>query len=66
MGRHYEVILSKNEGEMTKHGKSFDFILDTVAANHDLNAYLGLLKRDGTLVLVGAPANPLGVASTLS
>ena len=60
LGAH-EVILSKNEDEMEKHAKSFDFILDTVSAPHDLNAYLSLLKRDGNLVLVGASPDPLSV-----
>jgi alcohol dehydrogenase (NADP+) len=60
LGAH-EVILSKNEDEMDKHEKSFDFILDTVSAPHDLDAYLSLLKRDGTLVLVGASPDPLAV-----
>jgi uncharacterized zinc-type alcohol dehydrogenase-like protein len=59
----HEVILSKNEDEMKKHEKSFDFILDTVSAPHDLNPYLSLLKRDATMVLVGAPPEPLGVES---
>lgn len=58
-----EVVVSKNEDEMNKHANSFDFILDTVSANHDLNAYLSLLKRDGTLTLVGAPPNPVPVAA---
>ena len=58
-----EVVVSKNEDEMQKHANSFDFILDTVSANHDLNAYLSLLKRDGTLTLVGAPPNPVPVAA---
>jgi uncharacterized zinc-type alcohol dehydrogenase-like protein len=62
LGAH-EVIVSKDEDEMKKHEKTFDFILDTVAAQHDLNAYLSLLKRDGTLVLVGAPPDPLPVDS---
>jgi uncharacterized zinc-type alcohol dehydrogenase-like protein len=62
LGAH-EVILSKNEDEMKKHEKSFDFILDTVSAPHDLNPYLSLLKRDATMVLVGAPPEPLGVES---
>lgn len=53
-----EVILSRNVDEMAAHAKSFDLIVDTVAAPHDLNAYLALLKRDGTLTLVGAPATP--------
>jgi uncharacterized zinc-type alcohol dehydrogenase-like protein len=56
-----EVVVSKNEAEMKKHANSFDFILDTVAASHDVNAYLELLKRDATLTLVGAPAQPLPV-----
>jgi uncharacterized zinc-type alcohol dehydrogenase-like protein len=60
LGAH-EVIISKNEDEMKKHEKTFDFILDTVAAQHDLNAYLSLLKRDGTLTLVGAPPDALAV-----
>jgi uncharacterized zinc-type alcohol dehydrogenase-like protein len=50
-----EVVVSKNPAEMAKHTGSFDFILDTVAAAHDLDAYVTLLKRDGTLCLVGAP-----------
>jgi uncharacterized zinc-type alcohol dehydrogenase-like protein len=53
-----EVVVSKNEGEMRKHAGSFDFILDTVSADHNLNAYLELVKRDGTLTLVGAPEKP--------
>ena len=58
LGAH-EVVLSKNADEMKKHAKSFDFILDTVSANHDIGAYLDTLKRDGTLTLVGAPPDPL-------
>jgi len=50
-----EVVVSKNADEMAKHAGSFDFILDTVAASHDLDAYSALLKRDGTLCLVGVP-----------
>ncbi|HXR06604.1 MAG TPA: NAD(P)-dependent alcohol dehydrogenase, partial [Candidatus Acidoferrum sp.] len=57
-----EVVISKNEAEMKKHAKTFDFILDAVAASHDLNAYLNLLKLDGTLAMVGAPEHPLPVA----
>ncbi len=53
-----EVVISKNEAEMQKHAGSFDFILDTVSAQHDLNSYLQLLKVDGTLTLVGAPELP--------
>ena len=51
-----EVVVSRNAEEMAAHGKSFDLILNTVAAPHDLDAFLVLLKRDGTLALVGAPA----------
>jgi alcohol dehydrogenase (NADP+) len=58
-----EVIVSKNETEMKKHLNSFDFILDAVSAQHDVNAYLELLKVDGTLTLVGAPEHPLPIAS---
>ena len=53
-----EVVVSKNADEMAAHAKSFDFILNTVAAPHDLDALLVLLKRDGTMALVGAPASP--------
>ena len=50
-----EVIVSKNADEMNQHANSFDFILDTVAASHNLDAFTTLLKRDGTLCLVGVP-----------
>ncbi|WP_297914396.1 NAD(P)-dependent alcohol dehydrogenase [Thiomonas sp.] len=53
-----EVVVSRNPEEMAAHAKSFDLIVDTVAAPHDLDALLVLLKRDATLVLVGAPATP--------
>jgi uncharacterized zinc-type alcohol dehydrogenase-like protein len=53
-----EVVISRNANEMAAHAKSFDLILDTVAAPHDLDAFLSLLKRDGALTLVGAPATP--------
>ncbi|MCI0390790.1 MAG: NAD(P)-dependent alcohol dehydrogenase [Acidobacteria bacterium] len=52
-----EVVVSKNPVEMKKHLNSFDFILDTVAAPHNLDTYLELLKRDGTLCLAGIPDN---------
>ncbi len=58
-----EVVVSKNADEMRKHAGSFDFILDCVSAEHDINAYLQLLKLDGTLCLVGAPEKPLPVAA---
>ena len=50
--------MSRNEDEMAAHVKSFDFILNTVAAPHNLDAFTTLLKRDGTMTLVGAPATP--------
>ncbi|MBD9529552.1 NAD(P)-dependent alcohol dehydrogenase [Paracoccus sp. PAR01] len=53
-----EVVVSRNPDEMAGHAKSLDFILNTVAAPHDLDAFLQLLKRDGTMALVGAPATP--------
>ena len=53
------VVISKDADAMAAQGESFDFILDTVAAEHDINAYLALLKRDATLVQVGAPDKPL-------
>ena len=58
-----EVVISKNVDEMKQHAFSFDFILDCVSADHDINAYLHLLKRDGHVVLVGAPEKPLQVAA---
>jgi alcohol dehydrogenase (NADP+) len=58
-----EVIISKDAAEMEKHASSFDFILDTVSAQHDINAYLNLLKRDGNLTLVGGPEQPLPTAA---
>ncbi|EOA03088.1 Zn-dependent alcohol dehydrogenase [Herbaspirillum frisingense GSF30] len=57
LGAH-EVVVSRNADEMAAHAKSFDLILNTVAAPHDLDAFLGLLKRDGTMTLVGIPAEP--------
>jgi uncharacterized zinc-type alcohol dehydrogenase-like protein len=57
-----EVVVSRNADEMQKHAGSFDFILDAVSADHDINAYIQLLRRDGNLTLVGAPAKPLAVA----
>lgn len=58
-----EVVISKNGDEMKKHENSFNFIIDAVSADHDINAYLKLLKLDGTLALVGAPEKPLPVAA---
>ena len=56
-----EVVVSKNADEMQKHAGSFDFILDAVSAEHDINAYINLLRRDGNITLVGAPEKPLAV-----
>src|SRR5205085_3011535 len=57
-----EVVISRDANEMQKHADSFDFILDAVAAEHDINAYIGLLKRDGNITTVGAPEKPLAVS----
>jgi uncharacterized zinc-type alcohol dehydrogenase-like protein len=56
-----EVVHSRNADEMQKHAGSFDFILDCVSANHDIHSYINLLRRDGTITLVGAPEKPLAV-----
>jgi len=56
-----DVVVSRNANEMKKHAGSFDFILDCVSADHDINAYINLLGVDGNLTLVGAPAEPLAV-----
>src|SRR6201987_5818352 len=58
-----EVVVSRNADEMQKHAESFHFILDTVSADHDINAYLNLLRRDGNLTIVGAPPKPLGISA---
>ena len=60
LGAH-EIVISKDEDTMNARAKSCDFIIDTVSAKHDLNAYLNLLKRDGTLCLVGASPEPIPV-----
>jgi uncharacterized zinc-type alcohol dehydrogenase-like protein len=57
-----EVVLSRDINEMARHAGSFDFILDAVAAEHDINAYINLLRRDGNIVMVGAPDKPLPVS----
>ena len=62
LGAH-EVVVSSDASAMARHAASFDFILDAVSANHDINAYLQLLALDGTLTLVGAPEQPLPVAA---
>ena len=58
-----EVVVSRNADEMKKHAGSFDFILDAVSADHDINAYIQLLRRDGNITLVGAPEKPLGISA---
>ena len=62
LGAH-EVVISGNRDEMQKQNESLDFILDAVSADHDINSYINLLRRDGNLTIVGAPAKPLGVTA---
>lgn len=62
LGAH-EVVISKNQDEFTKRAGTFDFIIDTVSAQHNISPFLNLLKKDSTMVLVGAPEHPLPVAS---
>ena len=56
-----EVVISTDAKQMSEHAGTFDFILDTISAPHDIAAYLNLLKRDGVLCMVGAPDEPLSV-----
>ena len=58
-----EVVVSTDRAQMKPHRASFNFILDCVSAEHDVNAYLRLLKRDGVMCLVGAPEKPMPVAA---
>lgn len=58
-----EVVLSKDKDQMRKYSGKLHFVLDAVSAEHDINAYLKLLRVDGTLALVGAPEHPLPVAA---
>jgi len=58
-----EVVLSRDANEMKKHTFSFDFILDAVSAQHDINAYLNLLGRDGAITLVGLPSKPMEISA---
>src|SRR5258706_8513424 len=62
LGAH-EVVLSRDANEMAKHAGSFDFVLDAVAAHHEIDPYINLLRHDGTLTLVGAPEKPLAVSA---
>lgn len=55
------VILSKDADDMAKHAGTFDFILDCVSAQHDINMYMNMLKRDGNLTIVGAPPEPFSL-----
>ncbi len=61
LGAHH-VILSKDKKQMADAAASFDFLLDTVSADHDITSYLNLLKRDGTLTQVGLPSNPQAIS----
>jgi uncharacterized zinc-type alcohol dehydrogenase-like protein len=61
LGAH-EVIISTNTDEMKQHAGTFNFILDTIAADHDINAFINMLGRDGNITLVGAPETPLQVS----
>ena len=58
-----EVVVSRDADEMQTHAGSFHFILDTISADHDINVYINLLRRDGNLTLVGAPEKPLAVSA---
>jgi uncharacterized zinc-type alcohol dehydrogenase-like protein len=58
-----EAIISTNAEEMQKHAGTFDFILDTISAYHDINAYINMLGRDGNITLVGAPEKPFAVSA---
>jgi uncharacterized zinc-type alcohol dehydrogenase-like protein len=62
LGAH-EVIISTNAEEMKQHAGTFNFILDTIAADHDINAFINMLGRDGNITLVGAPESPLQVSA---
>jgi uncharacterized zinc-type alcohol dehydrogenase-like protein len=62
LGAH-EAVVSRNPDEMQQHAASLDFILDTISADHDINAYINLLTRDGNLTLVGAPEKPFAVSA---
>ena len=61
-----EVVISRDPDQMAAHANSFDFILNTVAASHDLDPFMALLKRDGTMTLVGAPEHPHPSPSVLN
>ncbi len=58
-----EVLISRNADEVQKHAESFDFILDTISAPHDMDSLINLLRRDGNITLVGAPEKPLAISA---
>ncbi len=58
-----DVVVSRDTEQMKKHASSFDFILDAVSAEHDINAYIQLLRRDGNITVVGAPPKPFAVSA---
>ena len=60
LGAH-DFVVSKEPGRLEALAGQFDFVLDCVSAQHDINAYLNLLRREGALALVGAPERPLEV-----
>jgi len=62
LGAH-EVIVSTDDEEIQAQASTFDFILDTISADHDINAYINMLGRDGNITLVGAPEKPLAVSA---
>jgi uncharacterized zinc-type alcohol dehydrogenase-like protein len=57
------VVISRDKDQMRKHRNSFDFILDAVSAEHDINAYIQLLRRDGNITIVGAPDKPHAISA---
>ena len=60
-----DVVISTDGAEMRRQRNTFDFILDTVSASHNINEYLSLVKQDGTLAVVGLPAQPFSVAPSV-
>jgi uncharacterized zinc-type alcohol dehydrogenase-like protein len=62
LGAH-EVVISKDEEAMAKHANSFDLIIDTVSADHSLDALMALIKLDGTMCMVGVPPSPQQIAA---
>lgn len=56
-------LLSTDEEQVQKGANSFDYILDTIASNHDYNPYIGMLKSKGTLICLGVPPDPIQIAS---